>query len=541
MALDLAAILALTATAALLPLASRLHNDHFDRIARARQIAAYGEVPFRDFPDPGYFLTLYASALGQRIFGFNLLGEILLNLAGISAGLAMAYLVASRVTGSRLTAFIATTLALLAAPRLYDYDKVLFYPLGVALCWLYARRPVRGRLALLAIGTALAGLFRYDNGICVASAAIVTIAAVHWRRWRDLGRSLVAYASVAALALAPAVLFVALHGGITEAVTQMMTYALREGPRTRIFRPARFVIDAQAPPENASAWLYYLLMVLPFVSVVLVYARKHREACRSSDPSAGRTVLAAATLLVLVHVFVLRDPIDAHLGSVAIAAAVPAAWVFAGPPGGGRLRRAAGMRIASGTTLIAVTVLGLGVIGPWRSLLERGRVLSEPSLFLTRVRSFARDVRQSPPPLERLPFPEMAELVRYVRQCATSEDRLMASWFAPEIYYFSGRAFAGGMAVYFGGHWSELEYQRRTLARLNAEMPPIVIVQGRTSGPFREGYPLVDQFVWSRYRLAATVDFDDPGSRGYQVFVDRDRPQTGVYGRWALPCFGPPA
>jgi hypothetical protein len=224
---------------------------------------------------------------------------------------------------------------------------------------------------------------------------------------------------------------------------------------------------------------------------------------------------------------------------VAIPAAIPAAWIFA-TPGGGRPERAARIRIACSTALIAVTMLSLSVIGPWRSLLERGRLLSDPSLFLTRVRSFARDVRQSPPSLDLLPFPEMAELVRYVRQCTTTQDRLMASWFAPELYYFSGRAFAGGMVVYFGGHWSEPEYQRRILTRLQAQTPPIVIIQGRSSAGFREGYPEVDRFVRSRYRLAAEADFDDPDGRGYQVFVDRDRPQTGVYGRWAVPCFGPP-
>ena len=48
-------------------------NDHFDRLARARQIAMYGDVPFRDFFDPGYFLTLYSSALMIRVFGDNML------------------------------------------------------------------------------------------------------------------------------------------------------------------------------------------------------------------------------------------------------------------------------------------------------------------------------------------------------------------------------------------------------------------------------------------------------------------------------------
>ena len=54
-------------------------NDRFERLSRARQIARYGELPFRDFLDPGYFLTLFSSAAAQRLLGDNLLGEALLS------------------------------------------------------------------------------------------------------------------------------------------------------------------------------------------------------------------------------------------------------------------------------------------------------------------------------------------------------------------------------------------------------------------------------------------------------------------------------
>ncbi|HEU4693106.1 MAG TPA: hypothetical protein VFS23_32310, partial [Vicinamibacterales bacterium] len=44
-------------------------NDHFGRISPGRQIARYGELPFSDFLDPGYFLTELSSAAVQRLFG----------------------------------------------------------------------------------------------------------------------------------------------------------------------------------------------------------------------------------------------------------------------------------------------------------------------------------------------------------------------------------------------------------------------------------------------------------------------------------------
>ena len=44
-------------------------------------------MPFKDFFDPGYFLSLYASALLIRIAGDNLFGEVVLNVLAVAAGL----------------------------------------------------------------------------------------------------------------------------------------------------------------------------------------------------------------------------------------------------------------------------------------------------------------------------------------------------------------------------------------------------------------------------------------------------------------------
>ena len=63
-----------------------LRNDQFGRISPGRQILTLGELPFRDFLDPGYFLTEFSSAAVQWLLGQNLLGELLLNALLIAAG-----------------------------------------------------------------------------------------------------------------------------------------------------------------------------------------------------------------------------------------------------------------------------------------------------------------------------------------------------------------------------------------------------------------------------------------------------------------------
>src|SRR5215217_230350 len=63
-------------------------NDHFRLLAQARQILS-GELPFRDFPDPGVFLQIHTSAAFQLLFGYRLLGEALLCISLLSAGYAL--------------------------------------------------------------------------------------------------------------------------------------------------------------------------------------------------------------------------------------------------------------------------------------------------------------------------------------------------------------------------------------------------------------------------------------------------------------------
>jgi len=154
-----------------------LVNDHFDRMTRGRQILEHGEVPFRDFFDPGYFLTVYSSAAVQSLFGYRLLGEVLLDTLFIAAGFTLVFVLATRASQSRMVGFAALALAVASAPRLYDYDKVFFYPLGILACWRYIDRPTAGSLAWLGLVTAAGGLYRYDTAVYVAGAVSVTILA----------------------------------------------------------------------------------------------------------------------------------------------------------------------------------------------------------------------------------------------------------------------------------------------------------------------------------------------------------------------------
>jgi len=234
-----------------------LLDDQFGRISPGRQIIVSGELPFRDFLDPGYFFAEFSSASVQWLFGENLLGELLLNAAFIATGCLLVCVVVRRLSGRMDLALATGTVALLTLPRAYDYDKVLSYPLGIlmVLRWLELPRP--GRLFGVSLTVVMASLYRYDNGVWLGIAAVAGATSMAWRQPRmmlGLAASLVLTSLVLSV---PALLFVETHGGVRNAVDQALTYATREADRTRITALPRvhpgtrfFAVNPSPPSGN---------------------------------------------------------------------------------------------------------------------------------------------------------------------------------------------------------------------------------------------------------------------------------------------------
>jgi hypothetical protein len=155
-----------------------LTNDHFDRISRGRQIAAYGELPFRDFFDPGYFLTVFSSAALQSVFGRNVIGDVILSMAFLTAGFVMTFIVCLRTSNSYVIAAFATGVAMAFSPRLYNFDKVFFFAAGLLACWTYISAPCQRTVLLMAVVTAVGFLFRHDTLLYLSSAACMTVALI---------------------------------------------------------------------------------------------------------------------------------------------------------------------------------------------------------------------------------------------------------------------------------------------------------------------------------------------------------------------------
>ena len=160
-------------------------NDHFVHLSRARQILL-GELPVRDFFDPGLPLHYYASAAALTISGQNLLGEAVLTVTLIALGAALTFYLAARSSRSLMLATVATVVAVAMFPRLYNYPKVFLYPLALACVWHYATRRTTVALAALAGMTAIAALFRLDHGFYIGASAAVGLVLANRDRIRAI-------------------------------------------------------------------------------------------------------------------------------------------------------------------------------------------------------------------------------------------------------------------------------------------------------------------------------------------------------------------
>ena len=267
-----------------------LTDDHFDRISRAHQIAQYGELPYRDFFDPGYFLTLFSSAAAQSFFGSVLLGEAVIAILGLSLGFSLTLLLLVQVTRSWPLAVLITGTVVFAAPRFYDYDKVLFYSLGIFLCWRYIERTSLKNLALLGLGTAAAFWFRYDNGLYIASATTVTLFVIHGKS-RVLLHRIGLYGLVIVALSSPCLIFLQLSGGIWQYGREIIDYANREGTRTDLFQFPKIEIDDEAPVLAVASRTSYPIRVRWVHSVDDVQRRvlEQHYALRSPVLDGGRT------------------------------------------------------------------------------------------------------------------------------------------------------------------------------------------------------------------------------------------------------------
>ena len=627
------------------------HNDHYMHLAWANQVLA-GELPVRDFVDPGMPLTYLASAAAQLLFGRGAWAEAVLSFTLLSAGAALTCYLAKRASGSLLVGLIAALVQIVIAPRLYSAPKIVLPLLAVWAFWRYADRPSRRSLAILAACTATAFLVRHDHGVYIWAAASVLL--IHFHLPKGAMR-VATYSGYVAVILLPFFAYVQWYAGIVGyvragiAFTEAEYRGRRVDPRPQ-FDLAPLVVQApvinvrwapsvdpttrarveaehslqeptylrehtwqyrlgnQSAPnvrqlinlkevedtagidraasevsginetmlgqlgrvasqrgagwltallkrENAIAWMYLLFTSVPLVVLLLFSIGQMRPSWRlDSGQMAAPVVLAAAALGLATNQGFLRDPLDARLADASAITMILAAWLAGrfmptlsvratGLPGQWRTQWSRSVIAAMALTIAAVaagaTLLSAAELGSLHRALEKARLVDGPRIMALGARQTITGLNTRPPIEGWLASGdeqrELKELTRYVRECTKPDDRLLVTWFAPEVYFYSERKFAAGLAFFYPRFFSSPAEEEVALARLRAQTVPIALVDVASyEQSFVHDHPKLASLLAERYSVAGEVA---ASNARYRVLTDRHAVPVRVSSPWSLPCF----
>lgn len=531
-----------------------LLNDHAGYLAMARQVVL-GEWPIRDFLDHGTLLHILLSAAVQVAFGHHLLAELLMCAAFIAGGYILTFHLCARISGSRLVGFLLTLSCVFSTPRPYSHPKIFIYPVAIWLVWRYLRRPAVKNIVLLSLWAAVALSLRIDHGVAVLAATLPIV--LLRRQVTLLWRSAEAgawFLGTFVLWLTPFWVYLALSGGILWHFDVILEFGARALSETGVPRLATLNLPAYAPLRLQNLAVIYDLYLVVTIGAVLTLGWRAVREIRAERQLNGMTLRALSVLLVwLVSApMLMRDQFsafDVRQPDVAHIVTILAAWLIGGLWWGDRLVDRPS-RHARATASDAGRETGQGRSGGWTRvpvLAGRSAAVVLLGLFVVTgahlkggsagaydaLRVAFRDARQT---TDRLvgspPFNALTrnrEVARYVYECTTPDDRILATWYAPEIAFAANRRFAGNQWVYLDNFQSSEDRQRGVVRQLGQQSVPLVLFRGNQA-EFGRKWSVLTDHIDRRYARVGMVD-------DVIVYAHRERRPTGRSSVADLPCF----
>jgi hypothetical protein len=500
-------------------------NDEHEYLAGAQQMLLAGEWPTRDFFDPGRPLMYCLSAAAQLVFGQTLLAEAVLTAVAFGVGAAFVLVATHRLSGSLLPAIVATILSIAIFPRPYGYPKILLYAAAPVLMWAWVKAPSLARLMAMSAFVAVAFLIRHDHGVFIGAAVAATILLSPAAHARERLTRLAIFVGVLLLLLAPYLIYLETYGGFLKYTRAAIAYSTREADRTRLH-----LTQLNWGYETALFYGFHLLPVVVLACGLRGWLRHRRVDAPIVVPVAG--------LAILVNVSFLRDPLSNRLPDAIVPAVLCAAWLAGWARGLAMPRhRRAALAVLSVCTLLSVPpVFAIGNLSEHLNRTDLGRGITFlPTALRQRTTElqerFARRHLPSGLILGLGPFFE------YLDRCTTIEHRLFVPGYAPDIYVYARRLFAGGHGQFIQGYQISDSVQRDIISRLDRQFVLFVLMLSDQERAWRSESALVDGFVRERFEPMADVHAD--GDRVVRVLVrtGADGLRRGTDPRTGWPCY----
>ena len=499
-------------------------NDEHEYLAGAQQILLGGEWPTRDFFDPGRPLMYVASAAAQIVFGHTLFAEAMLTSLAFGVAAALLLIAAQRLSGSLLVAVIATVLTVALFPRPYAYPKVLLYVAGPLVMWAWLQRPTLWRMTGMAAFIAVSTLLRHDHGVYLGGAAAATILLAPASDSRQRTTRLVTFAGLVAICLLPYAIYISSSEGLFSFLSAAWGYSSREADRTQLH------LDSLGSGHDAR--LFYVSYLLPLA--MLAWFAIDWRFYRRGEPA---LVVPLAALALVLNVGFLRDPLQVRVADIVVPA-LCGAWLAgrALQITGAWPRRLALSLVAIVTLFAANSVLAIGNVAENvnRTDIARGFAYA-PTLLQQRTAGL--EDRFAPRHVPSGRIPAMIPFFEYLDRCTTIEHRLFVAGYAPEIYTYARRLFAGGHGQFIQGYQVSDATLEQIVARLQQHVVLFALMLSDEEPGWRAESVPVDAFVRANFSPMAEIVVDKDRTVRILVRNGSDAIRTSTDKQTGWPCF----
>lgn len=288
--------------------------------------------------------------------------------------------------------------------------------------------------------------------------------------------------------------------------------------------PVRILEGLDAASASAALLFFAFLAIGAMTALQLL-----RASAADAPLGSWERVKIAAVLLVGIVTFVgfVREALEARIADAVVAPVVLGAWLIA------RWLRASPPVTWRRAVRVVVVAAVLVLVG--RSVAIAGAVRAR----LDPAESYAATWRQlvTSPPFDAWPAGGSARyrIVRYVRECTGPREPLLVLWFAPELYYYADRPFAGRLGAYMDGYYTSESNQTQNLAALQRDRPAVAIMEAGREQTDLAGHPSALTYLATHYRQVGELPASD-GSL-LRVFGRTDREAVSSQPDLGWPCY----
>lgn len=499
-------------------------NDEHEYLAGAQQILVAGEWPTRDFFDPGRPLMYLASAAAQAVFGRTLFAEAVLTSVAFGLAAALLLIAARRLSGSLLVAVIATVLTVALFPRPYAYPKVLLYVAAPLLMWAWVSKPTLLRLAGMAALVAVSSLLRHDHGVYLGGAVAATICLAPATGNGQRVARLATFAAFVTVCLLPYAIYIERSEGVFSFLRAAWNYSSREAERTRLH------LDSLGWGHDAR--LFYLAYLLPLATLAWSLLD-----WRVYNRTISAVAVPLAALALVTNAGFLRDPLQLRVADIVVpilcgawlvgrAAQIPGTWP----------RRAAMGLLVLVAAFAANSVFAIGNVAENLNRTDLGRGFAYAPTLLQERTAGLQD-RFAPRHVPSGRIPAMVPFFEYLDRCTTTEHRLFVAGYAPEIFTYARRLFAGGHGQFIQGYQVSEATQRQIVERLQRQFVLFALMLSDEEPGWRAESVPVDAFIRANFGPMAEFPVDEYRTVRILVHNGSDAIRTGTDKKTGWPCY----